>query len=88
MFRGCSINRLERINEINKDKFEVTIDSLYTELNCITDTLKTVRAENELLKNTIIEYRKDKDYYIDANKELINANKNLSKRPIIKVEKQ
>ena len=87
MFRGCSINRLERINEINEDKFEVTIDSLYTELNCTIDTLKSVRAENELLKNTIIEYRKDKDYYIDANKELINANKNLSKRPIIKLEK-
>ena len=84
VFRGCSINRLERISEMDKTKFETVIDSLQTNLDNVKDTLYNVRMENDALKNTITEYRKDKDYYIDINKELINTNKNLSKRHIIK----
>lgn len=83
VFRGCSINRLERISEMDKTKFETVIDSLQTNLDNVKDTLYNVRMENDALKNTITEYRKDKDYYIGVNKELINTNKNLSKQPII-----
>lgn len=82
MFRGCKIDRMERIAEMDKAKYECTIDSLQTNFDNIKDTLYTVRLENDLLKNTIIEYQKDKDYYIDINKDLLNANKNLSKRAI------
>lgn len=84
LIRGCSNNRSEKYFAFTKSKYEYTIDSLISNINNTRDTLYTVRIENEMLKKSIKDYRKDKEYYIRVNNNLVNVTKNLSTRNIEK----
>ena len=80
MVRGCSMDRIERISEYNKVRYEQVIDSLVICIDNTKDTLMSIRMENDMLKNSIVDYRKDKDHYIRVNANLVNVTKQLSKR--------
>ena len=78
LIRGCSNDRSEKYFIYAKNKYEYTIDSLTSHIKDTRDTLYMVRAENEVLKNSIKDYRKDKEYYIKVNNNLVTVTKQLS----------
>ena len=83
MAKSCGNNMIERRYEYSVHKYEYMVDSLILELKNTKDTLYTVRYENEMLKGSINDYRKDKEHYIRVNNNLVNVTKNLSKRDTI-----
>ena len=84
LIRGCNNDRSERYFKFTKSRYEYTIDSLMSNLKDTQDTLCSIRVENEMLKKSIKDYRKDKEYYIKVNNNLVNVTKNLSARDIEK----
>ena len=61
------------ITELNRD-----IDSFNINVRCLRDTIHGLRHENALLKDMLVDAKKDKEYYKKVNTNLINVTNNLS----------
>jgi hypothetical protein len=83
MVKSCGNSIIERRYEYSINKYEYVVDSLILELKNTKDTLYSLRRENDMLKGSINDYRKDKEHYIRMNNNLVNVTKNLSKRDTI-----
>lgn len=83
MIKSCGNNMIERRFNHSTVKYEYIIDSLTMNINATKDSMNSLKFENELLKNSIKDYRKDKEHYIKVNNNLVNVTKNLSKRDTI-----
>jgi hypothetical protein len=80
MIKGCNSSRTERIYEHNISKHEYIIDSLKASIDvknleqkCYCDTINALRYENKLIKDVLIDTKKDKEYYRKVNKDLVDV---------------
>lgn len=91
IFKGCKSCSSERKYEYTKAKYNYTIDSMQLVIESkiydnklLNDTINNLRHENSLLKDVIIDVKKDKEYYRKQNRNLANVAENLSKKDTIK----
>ena len=87
LFKECRSCSTDRQYEYYKQEFISEIDSLQIiieneEKICdkLYDSIITLNYENRLLKETIYDIRKDKDYYRNQNTELTTVTKNLTNK--------
>lgn len=83
MVRSCGNSMMARRFEYSTNRYEYIIDSLTGAISATQDSMAIVKFENEVLKGTVKDYRKDKEHYIRVNNNLVNVTKNLSKKDTI-----
>ena len=91
LFKECRSCSTDRQYEYYKQEYISNIDSLQIVIEqeekiCdkLYDSIITLNYENRLLRETIYDIKKDKDYYRNQNVELTTVTKTLIKKDTIK----
>lgn len=91
LFKECRSCNTDRQYEYYKQEYISNIDSLQIVIEqeekiCdkLYDSIITLNYENRLLRETIYDIKKDKDYYRNQNVELTTVTKTLIKKDTIK----
>ena len=71
--KTCSNNSNKRRHEYTINKYEYTIDSISNINKQLTDSIIMLNHENKILNDVLVDVKKDKEYYIKQNRNLVNV---------------